>query len=302
MSTGATQTIIDRQQWLDAASDAVQPLINGAFKNSGEAGRVVKDLLNGVWLGHPLHPVITDVPIGAWTMSQVFDLLSMVQGGDDSMDAAADVTLGTGILAALGAAVTGIADWSDIDGGPRRRMGMAHALINVAGLTLNLGSLGLRVARPKNRGLARCLSAGGYMLNALAAFIAGELVYNLGTAINRNAWVESPKKFVDIAAVSDLEDGQMHKYVASGNPVVLVKHDDGIHAFGGTCSHMGCNLWKGNLEGHVLTCQCHGSQFDITDGSLVHGPATAPVPAYEVKQEIGRIFVRIQQDNMPAPA
>src|SRR3954467_216886 len=133
MAKGLLEQLVNAQPWIDQVSDALQPVINGAFNNSGAVGRRAKDLLNGVWLGHPLHPVITDVPIGAWTMSQVFDLLSMVQGGDDSMDAAADVTLGTGILAALGAAVTGIADWSDIDGGPRRRMGMAHALINVAG-------------------------------------------------------------------------------------------------------------------------------------------------------------------------
>jgi nitrite reductase/ring-hydroxylating ferredoxin subunit/uncharacterized membrane protein len=300
MSTGLTQSIIDQQKWLDGLSDAIQPVINNAFSSTGETGRVVKDLLNGVWLGHPLHPVITDVPIGAWTMSQLFDLASMARGGDDSFDAASDVTLGVGIVAALGAAVTGITDWSDVHMGPRRRMGLAHALINVAGLTLNLTSLGLRVTSKRNRGLARSLSAGGYMLNALAAFVAGELVYNLGMAINRNAFVESPKKFTDIAAVADLEEGKMQKYQAGGSPVVVVKHEDGIHAFGGTCSHLGCNLWKGKLEGHVLTCQCHGSQFDITNGSIIHGPATSPIPEYEVHEEVGRLFVRLKQTDPPS--
>src|SRR6476660_5098848 len=154
MSTGIAESIIDRQKWLDDLSDAIQPLIVDLYKNTGEAGHVAKDILNGVWLGHPLHPAITDVPIGAWTMSEMFDFLSMARGGDANLDAASDLTLGMGILAALGAAVTGINDWSDIDQGSRRRMGLAHGLLNVAGVTLNLGSLGLRVVGG-NRGLAR---------------------------------------------------------------------------------------------------------------------------------------------------
>ena len=94
MSTGITQSIVDQQKWLDGLSDAVQPIFGGLFTNAGEAGRLAKDLLNGVWLGHPLHPLITDVPIGAWTMTQLFDVMSMARGGDDSLDAASDVTLG----------------------------------------------------------------------------------------------------------------------------------------------------------------------------------------------------------------
>src|SRR5438046_2340430 len=129
MSTGITQSIIDRQKWLDDLSDLIQPPIVDFYKNTGEVGRVTKDLLNGVWLGHPLHPAITDVPIGAWTMAEVFDLLSVARGGDDNLDAASDMTLGVGILAAVGAAVTGLNDWSDIDQGSRRRVGMAHALL-----------------------------------------------------------------------------------------------------------------------------------------------------------------------------
>jgi nitrite reductase/ring-hydroxylating ferredoxin subunit/uncharacterized membrane protein len=300
MFTGVTQSRIDRQKWLDDLADAIQPVIVDAYKNAGEAGRVTKDFLNGVWLGHPLHPVITDVPIGAWTIAQLFDLMSIARGGDDNLDAASDIALGAGIVAAVGAAVTGLNDWSDIDQGSRRRIGMAHALLNVAGLTFNLGSLGLRMGGRRNRGLARTLSAGGYAITSLAAYVAGELVYNLGTSMSRNAFVESPKKLTDIVDIKEIEEGKMQKFTASGNPVVVVKHEDGIHAFGGTCSHLGCSLWKGKLEGHILTCQCHGSQFDITDGHLVHGPATAPIPSYETLEQIGRLMVRLKQPEQPA--
>lgn len=294
MATGTAQAIIDKQKWLDGLSDAIQPLVNRAFSSGGEEGKVVKDFLNGVWLGHPLHPVITDVPMGAWTITQLFDLVSVFQGDNTGLDAAADLALGAGIVAAVGAAITGITDWSDT-GGPQRRMGTAHALINVGGLALNVASLGLRMGGKKNRGLARTLSASGYVLSGLAAYVAGELVYNLGQAVNRDAWVDGPDKFTDIAAVTDLKADEMVKADLDGRPIVLLKHDDGIHAFDGTCPHFGCGLWEGTLDGHTVTCPCHGSQFDVTDGSLIHGPATSSVPSYDVRSSAGRVEVRLKK-------
>ncbi|HEX8218669.1 MAG TPA: non-heme iron oxygenase ferredoxin subunit [Chloroflexia bacterium] len=294
MATGVAQAIIDRQKWLDDISDKVQPLINNTFSSGGEVGKLAKDFLNGVWLGHPLHPVITDVPVGGWTITQLLDVISMLRGGDSGLDAAADIALGAGIVAAVGAAVTGIADWSDV-GGSHRRMGMAHALLNVGGLTLNVASLALRVGGGKNRGVARSLSAGGYVLNAAAAYVAGELVYNLGQAVNRDAWVDGPDKFTDVASLEDLRDGEMVKVDVDGRPIVLLQHDDGIHAFEGTCPHYGCGLWEGILEDHTVTCQCHGSQFDVRDGTLLHGPATAPVPSYDVRRRMGRVQIRMRK-------
>ncbi|HEX8598014.1 MAG TPA: non-heme iron oxygenase ferredoxin subunit [Chloroflexia bacterium] len=294
MATGVSQAIIDRQKWLDDISDKLQPLINNTFSSGGEVGKLAKDFLNGVWLGHPLHPVITDVPVGAWTMTQLLDLISLMRGDDPGLDAAADITLGAGIVAALGAAVTGLADWSDV-GGSHRRMGLAHALLNMGGLTLNVASLALRAGGKKNRGVARSLSAGGYVLNAAAAYVAGELVYNLGQAVNRDAWVDGPNKFTDVASLEELREGEMVKVDYDGRPIVLLQHDDGIHAFEGTCPHYGCGLWEGKLDDHTLTCQCHGSQFDVRDGTLLHGPATAPVPSYDVRRRMGRVQIRMRK-------
>jgi nitrite reductase/ring-hydroxylating ferredoxin subunit/uncharacterized membrane protein len=296
MATGFAQAIIDKQHWLDELSDAIQPLVNRAFSSGGEAGHVVKDFLNGVWLGHPLHPVITDVPIGAWTMTELLDLLSTMRGDDPALDAASDITLGAGIVAALGAAVTGITDWSDV-GGEQRRLGMAHALLNVAGLSLCVGSLAVRMggSNGRGRGTARVLSAAGYSISALAAYVAGELVYGKGMAVNRQAWVDGPEKFTDAAAEDDLAEGKMVRVEVEGRPIVLLKHDDGFHAFEGTCPHFGCGLWEGKLDGHILTCPCHGSQFDVSTGALIHGPATSPVASYDVRRQKGRLQVRLRQ-------
>lgn len=295
MAKGVVEAFVDRQEWLDELADLLQPPVNKLFSSGGEAGHVVKDLLNGVWLGHPLHPVITDVPIGAWTMAQLLDLISAARGNDKGLDTASDIALGAGIVAALGAAVTGITDWSDV-GGRHRRMGLLHGLINVAGLTMSATSLALRLGgNGRNRGTARVLSVAGYLTSSLAAYIAGELVYNLGMAVSRNAWVEGPESYTDVAAAGELEEGKMHKVEVDGRPVVLVKDPTGLYAFGGTCSHYGCGLWEGELNEHVVTCACHGSQFDVRNGSLVHGPATDPVPSYKVRQREGRVQVRIEE-------
>jgi nitrite reductase/ring-hydroxylating ferredoxin subunit/uncharacterized membrane protein len=294
MGSGVVQQIVDRQKWIDELSDVIQPIVNNAFSSGGEAGRIVKDFLNGVWLGHPLHPVITDVPVGAWTITQLLDIISAAIVDDAGLDAASYMDLGAGIVAALGAAVTGITDWSDV-GGSHRRLGMAHALVNVAGLTLNACSMGLRLGGKRRRGTARVLSSGGYLLNALAAYIAGELVYNLGQQVNRTAWVAGPEKYTDVAAVDDLKDGEMVKVEVEGRPVVLLKDEDGIHAFEGTCPHYGGPLWEGELDGHVVTCPWHGSQFDVRDGRVVHGPATAPVPCYDVRKRVGQVQIRLER-------
>ena len=296
MAKGVTEQIIESQAWLDDVAEVVQPPINAAFEAGGEAGRVAKDFLHGVWLGHPLHPVLTDIPIGAWTMAQVFDVASIAQGGDKSLDQAADIALGVGIVAAVGAATTGIADWSEArQAGTLRRMGLAHGLLNAAGLTLNIVSL---LMRQKNSGgqrrVARAFSAAGYLTSATAAYVAGELVYNHGMAVSRNAFVEEQEHFRDVADVRELDDGKMRSYDVGDTRVALVKHEDGIHAFGAVCSHMGCDLAEGDLDGHTVTCNCHGSQFDIRDGSLIHGPATDPVPGFDVKTQIGRVLVRVR--------
>ncbi|MDQ6694684.1 MAG: non-heme iron oxygenase ferredoxin subunit [Chloroflexota bacterium] len=293
MSKGKTQELIDSQKWLDVAGDAIQPVIRGAFSSAGEAGKVAKDLLNGVWLGHPLHPTLVAVPVGAWTMTQLFDLMSALRGNDESLDAASDIALGAGVVSAVAAAVAGIADWSDT-GGPQKRMGLAHGLLNVVGLGLNVGSLALRRGNKNNRGLARTLSASGYMVSGLAAFVAGELVYNLGQAVNRDAWVEGPGKFTDVAAVEELQDGKMVRVDVEGRPIVLLQHEDGIHAFEGTCPHFGGPLWEGKLEGHIVTCPWHASEFDVSNGDLCHGPATSPIPTYDVRKRAGRVQIRLK--------
>lgn len=114
--------------------------MRGAYEAAGPAGRRAKDALHGVWLGHPLHPVFTDVPLGAWTTALAMDAAA---DGDPGMRRAATFAMGVGLAGAVGAAVTGLTDWSETDG-QSRRTGLMNGLLNVAATTLFATSFALR--------------------------------------------------------------------------------------------------------------------------------------------------------------
>src|SRR5947207_10827721 len=115
---------IAKQKWLEAPSDPISKAIRDLFP--GDAGRVIKNALHGTWLGHPLHPVLTDIPIGAWTLALVLDALDL---------RAADTAIGVGILGALGSAVTGLTDWSETDD-RAKKIGAVHGTLNVVAAAL----------------------------------------------------------------------------------------------------------------------------------------------------------------------
>ena len=116
---------------LDAAGEVLAGVANDAYASGGDAGRGLKDVLNGTWLGHPLHPAITDVPVGAWTAALVMDLLGERRG--------AKIAVGVGLAGALGAAASGLTDWLDTYGTPRR-LGVVHAAVNGTATLLYAGS------------------------------------------------------------------------------------------------------------------------------------------------------------------
>src|ERR1700730_4322538 len=93
---------IDRQRWLEPVADFLQKVVTGAYKLLGKPGQDLKTLANGTWLGHPLHPVITDIPIGAWTLAVLFDIIYVFRGTHGWVSAA-DMTNFVGYILYMGA-------------------------------------------------------------------------------------------------------------------------------------------------------------------------------------------------------
>jgi len=245
----------------------------------------LRDLLVGRWLGHPLHAVLTDAPIGILFLVIVFDVIGN-QG-------AATVTLAVGILTMLGAALAGFADYADTDGKARERATLHSSLMLVA-LVVYLLSLGLRL------GSAPAASTGGVWLSILAflilsagAYVGGDVVYVLGNMVNRHAFRGAGTKWIALEpAQTDgdggIPEGVLVKAKLGINQLVLVRQGETILALHDTCAHAGGPLNEGKLlDGNVVECPWHYSRYRMSDGLVLRGPSVYDQPAYEVRRREG---------------
>src|SRR5262249_49170066 len=158
-----------------------------------------RSLLNGTWVGHPLHPAITDIPIGAWTLAAIFDIIWLIAPTANVWAShAAFAAVIVGLIGALGAAVTGLADWSDTYGS-ERRVGLYHALFNVTAVVLYLLSFILRLLDGSNENIAAAILGFLGLLTVLfAAFLGGDMVFVKGTNVNHTAWDPGSDNFVAV--------------------------------------------------------------------------------------------------------
>ena len=279
---------IDRQRWLDPLADVLQKVTTAVYR--GRLGRSVKSLFNGTWLGHPLHPVLTDIPLGAWTLAIIFDLIYLFGQRSPMARSGAEILIAVGIVAALGAAVTGYTDWGDtVD--RERRIGLSHGLLNLIATLLYVISLVLRLTSP-GQGIGIMLSWIGYALLITAAYLGGELVFNIGTGVNHHAWQPPPTDWTPAMRASDLVDGKPEMAECNGTPVYLLKRGNVINAISNTCSHAGGPLHEGTIEDNIVVCPWHASRFDLRTGAVRGGPATVSQVRYDARITEGRVEVR----------
>lgn len=250
--------------------------------------RPVQNFLNGTWLGHPVHAVVTDVPIGALTVSIVADVIGQ--------PLVADVSMLLGVLAMVAAAVTGLADYAEVDGTARNRA-TVHGSIMVVTLAAYTVSLLIRSSSPTDRLLPIALAVAGYLLLSVGAAIGGDLVYLAGTHVNRHAWRGAGTKWIalDLGALPDIPEGGPTKLKAGINELAVIREGDRILAVHAQCAHAGGPLAEGSLVGGAIQCPWHGSRYRLADGHVVRGPAMYDQPAYDVRRaETGGWEVRRQ--------
>ena len=262
--------------FLDPLADLGQRLVGAGIRRGGAPASSAKNLLNGPWLGHPLHPALTDIPLGAWTGAALLDL-----AGEQR---AADLLMAAGCAAGVAAAASGIADWQD-SYGHERRMGALHGILNLSALAMLTGAVALRASGRRDAG--RPLGRLGLGLALGAAYFGGELVFRQGTQVNRNAFTEGPSDWTPAVLQSEVQEGVMTTCQIGGAKVVLTRVAGQVCAAGNVCPHAGGPLSEGRLEGEVVTCPWHGSKFDLRTGRVLWGPATTPIPTYEVRPGAG---------------
>ena len=295
MLNHAVNRFIDRQRWLEPVADFLQKVVGGFYKLLGAPGHGLKTFIHGTWLGHPLHPVITDIPLGAWTLAVLFDIIYLFNR-TTTWTTAADLSIIIGVVAALAAAVTGYTDWNEtID--RERRVGVAHGLINTLVLIIYVASLIVRGAGD-NRGLGIVLALVGYALVISAAYLGGEMVFSIGTGVNHHAWQAVPEKFTKVLLEGRMTEGMLVKAMAGDTPILLFKKGDTVCAISETCSHAGGPLSEGELLGNLVQCPWHASRFDICSGQVRGGPATISQVRYETRIQNGQIEVRRSEDTL----
>lgn len=269
--------------------ERIQKLLDKALYAGGSpVAQEIRNFLNGTWLGEPLHVVLKDLPIGAWTVAILFDVLDLTLDRRE-FALAADTSIAIGLVGAAGAATTGMTDWSDVDP-PARRLGLIHGLLNLGGTALFATSLLLRRKRARRSG--RIVAGLGYAVIAFAAHLGGKMVYEHRVGVDRTDGQIFPDKFVAVLPESELANDKPTRAMHQGVPILLIRRGNRLFAMAETCSHFSGPLSEGKLEGNSIVCPYHFSRFDLEDGHVLDGPAVHPQPCLDVRTQNGQVEVR----------
>jgi nitrite reductase/ring-hydroxylating ferredoxin subunit/uncharacterized membrane protein len=266
---------------LDAVAGAVRDVTQRVLRQG-----TVKDVLHGVWLGHPLHPVLAQLTVGCFTGAAVLDV-----SGDRGEGAA--LLIRWGMLSTLPAAAAGVADYSDAHE-EQQRIGVVHAATNTASLLCYGMSLGLRSAGRRRGGLLAGML--GFTLVSLSAALGGDLAFRRAVGANHAAEVPhtGPGEWTDLGPITDFPIGELIRRPAGLIPVVVLRSADGATVLHDRCSHLAGPLHQGEVtDDGCLVCPWHGSVFRIRDGAVVHGPATAPQPVLDSRVRDGRLEAKV---------
>jgi nitrite reductase/ring-hydroxylating ferredoxin subunit len=274
---------------LAGLSGWIARVVDATYRVLGRPGKVLQDLLNGTWIGHALHPLLTDVVVGGATAAVL--LLVLGWFGVDQLSVALAWILGLTCLAALATAASGLTDFKDTFGDEQNVAGL-HGMINLVG---TVGLVVAFVAALADSGtlLAVALLA-SYALLSIGAFIGGHLVFKFGSMVNYNAFAggKRAKEFTRIAGAEEVPDGTPVKVMLGATALVVVRRGDVAYALKDTCSHAGTSLSTGRLEGETIVCPTHGSTFRLANGAVRHGPAASRQVAYRARVNNGGIEVQ----------
>jgi nitrite reductase/ring-hydroxylating ferredoxin subunit/uncharacterized membrane protein len=291
--------LADGLPWIRTLNDQLTAVL-GPWREKYQGHPVLELMHGGRWLGHPLHPALSDLPIGLWAGALILDLAGAEPAGgpaggqENGTDPVALFTA-AGVVAAVATAATGIVDWTVSDD-QDRRVGLLHGVLNTAALGLQGLSLTARLAG--HRRTARGLGVTGLGVTIGAAYLGGHLVFARAVMVNRVAGADGPRRWVRVLDDADLPDDVPTGVVADGRQVLLYRHDGTLYALDNLCSHAAGLLSRGTVEGLTVTCPLHGSQYCLADGSVRRGPSHQPQPVIRTRIRGGGIEVR---GNQPAP-
>jgi nitrite reductase/ring-hydroxylating ferredoxin subunit/uncharacterized membrane protein len=270
---------LEEAEALDQPAQKLADVVHAATRP-----RLVKNALSGTWLGHRFHPLLVELPIGFWSGALVFDMIATRRARW-----AADVLVGSGVVAAVPTAAAGLSDWADTFGGPKR-VGLVHASCNTLALLSYSGSLVARLLGRRKAGVG--LSLVGATAISVGGYLGSHLSYVQGVGVERKWLAGGPKDWTAVLDAGELQEATPRVVRAGDTDVLLYREGNRINALWATCTHEGGPLAEGHFADGCVRCPWHGSTFRLADGKVVRGPAAASQPVYEARVTDGKVEVR----------
>ncbi|MGC5031471.1 Rieske 2Fe-2S domain-containing protein [Micromonospora sp. DT229] len=277
-------TKIEQNSRLDRFGDRLQRAVQGTLR-----GQRVRDLLHGVWLGHPLHPAMVQVTVGSWMSAAVLDLLP-------GQRRAATALIAVGTASAVPSAVAGLNDWAAL-ARDQRRVGLVHAASNSVALVLYGGSLAARLSG--RHGFGRTLGFLGLSAASAGAYIGGHLAYKQGAQVNVSV---SDLHLIGegwhpIGEMASLPQRELVTRKVDDVSVILYRHGEDVTVMLERCPHQSGPLGEGEvreIDGHAcVVCPWHGSTFRLNGGEVVHGPSSNDQQILPTRVVNGRLEARL---------
>lgn len=273
---------VESMSALDRPAGAIASIISSVLPEG-----TVKDAASGTWLGHPLHPLLVSVPIGAWSSASVLDLTSV------HSSKAARRLVGLGLLAAIPTAAAGGSDWVDTTGA-ERRVGLVHAV----GAWVSIGCYAASW-RARRRGTVggKALALAGAGVLAVTGYLGGHLTYVYGLGVDTTAFQAGPQEWTALGPEAEIAEGALKQFRIDEVALVVTRRKGRLHVLADRCSHRGGPLSEGQLDDDCIVCPWHSSAFALEDGSVRRGPASIGQPVYEVRTVKGTIQVRRDEER-----
>jgi nitrite reductase/ring-hydroxylating ferredoxin subunit/uncharacterized membrane protein len=286
-------TRLEDAEWLDPVAKKVRKVVKRTVRPQW-----ARDILHGVPIGHPVHPLAVQVPLGSWISAAVLDALP-------GNNRAATVLIGVGTASALPSAVAGFMDWSQLHS-QQQRVGLVHAAANITAASLYGASLVVRANG--QQGAGKVLAYLGLGVVSFGGFLGGHLSYRQAAGVNHSEDIPHrfPSGWQALAPLQDLPDGKLHKRVVAGLPLLVFREGETVNVLSDVCSHLSGPLHEGKLkEGKLndgsqtdggdpcVVCPWHGSTFSLRSGEVQAGPATARQPRFETRVTGGLVEVNL---------
>lgn len=275
---------------------------------------MLKAILQGKPLGHPLHTLLVHFPMAFFSFSLVLDLAAWASSGSADLVRASFYALALGVGTAILAAIPGLADWSGIRiDDPARRRATVHMVLNLLVVSLYAVNLAWRYQtgdRPVPPTGPLVLSLLGFGLLSLSSYIGGLLVYQDGVGVGRHRRrAETPAATVRVATPADadgwvpvadaagLHDRQMVRAEVDGVALVIANLGGRFFSFQEYCTHRCGPLSEGSCTDGQVICPWHHSSFDVETGKVVEGPAKVDLRVFTTAVRAGKICVRPPRES-----